>query len=95
MKCVSFTLINHVYINLRGRTKALLSLGTGHLLEAIMYFFFLSRKMEKAICRIHINFMGNLKDIGSDFQKEINAKMHMLRLIKNTVSTMAIKSTLC
>lgn len=51
--------------------------------------------MEKAICRIHINFMGNLKDIGSDFQKEINAKMHMLRLIKNTVSTMAIKSTLC
>lgn len=43
--------------------------------------------MEKAICGIHINFMGNLKDIGSDFQKKINAKMHMLRLIKNMVST--------
>lgn len=33
--------------------------------------------MEKAICRRLINLTGNLKDTGSDFQKEINAKMDM------------------
>lgn len=41
--------------------------------------------MEKDNFRRQINLISNLKDTGSDFQKEISTRMYVFRQIKNVV----------